>query len=172
MTTYTAISNTLVQVGAYPFATTIQALRDNTVALGENDATVPVAIRLPMQLLGTLTTTSGASQTLSSLDLTPYRFLRLVFVAVSSGSPTGNLTVDTEVVAVITASSNSWRGIMDIDLTDGTFSSNLADVGSTDSAVSISYAGDVSLTTASTSIVVAVSTGAFDVGSVRVYGVR
>jgi hypothetical protein len=41
MTTYTAISNTLVAVGAKPFASTIQALRDNPVAIAEGDDTAP-----------------------------------------------------------------------------------------------------------------------------------
>jgi hypothetical protein len=41
MTTYTAISNTLVAVGAKPFASTIQALRDNPIAIAEGDDTAP-----------------------------------------------------------------------------------------------------------------------------------
>jgi len=169
MTTYTAISNTLVQVGAYPFATTIQALRDNTVALGENDATVPVAIRLPVQLLGTLTTTSGASQTLSSLVLTPYRFLRLVFVGVSSNFGAAEITVGGGIVTVMTATSNAWTGIVDVDLTDGSYSANLA---ATSGGASSPRAGDCTLTTVSTSIVVSQSSGSFDAGAIRVYGVR
>jgi hypothetical protein len=42
MTTYTSISNGLVAVGAKPFATTIQALRDNPIAIAEADSTAPV----------------------------------------------------------------------------------------------------------------------------------
>ncbi len=41
MTTYTTITNALVAVGAKPFATTIQALRDNPLAIAEGDATAP-----------------------------------------------------------------------------------------------------------------------------------
>jgi hypothetical protein len=41
MTTYTSISNTLVAVGAKPFASTIQALRDNPIAIAEGDDTAP-----------------------------------------------------------------------------------------------------------------------------------
>jgi hypothetical protein len=41
MTTYTAISNTLVAVGAKPFASTIQALRDNPIAIAEGDDNAP-----------------------------------------------------------------------------------------------------------------------------------
>lgn len=41
MPAYTTISNALVAVGAKPFATTMQALRDNPLAIAEGDATAP-----------------------------------------------------------------------------------------------------------------------------------
>jgi hypothetical protein len=41
MTAFTTITNALVAVGAKPFATTVQALRDNPVAIAEGDATAP-----------------------------------------------------------------------------------------------------------------------------------
>ena len=41
MPAYTNISNALVSVGAKPFATTIQALRDNPIAIAEGDALAP-----------------------------------------------------------------------------------------------------------------------------------
>lgn len=43
MTSYTTISAGLVAVGAKPFATTIQALRDNPIAMFEGDATAIAA---------------------------------------------------------------------------------------------------------------------------------
>ena len=43
MTIFTTISNALVAVGAKPFATTIQALRDNLFAAFEGDATAVAA---------------------------------------------------------------------------------------------------------------------------------
>lgn len=42
MTGYTSISNALVAVGAKPFATTMQALRDNPLAIAECDSLAPV----------------------------------------------------------------------------------------------------------------------------------
>ena len=42
MTAWTTISNALVAVGAKPFATTVQAFRDNALAALEADATAPV----------------------------------------------------------------------------------------------------------------------------------
>ncbi len=43
MPAYTNISNALVGVGAKPFATTIQALRDNPLAIAEGDPTAVAA---------------------------------------------------------------------------------------------------------------------------------
>lgn len=42
MTTYTTISGALVAVGAKPFATTVQALRDNPLAIAEGTTGAPV----------------------------------------------------------------------------------------------------------------------------------
>lgn len=42
MTTFTSISNALVAVGAKPFATTVQALRDNPLAIAEATSGAPV----------------------------------------------------------------------------------------------------------------------------------
>lgn len=42
MPAFTTIVNALVAVGAKPFATTMQALRDNPVAIAEGDPTAPV----------------------------------------------------------------------------------------------------------------------------------
>lgn len=43
MTAFTTISNALVAVGAKPFATTVQAFRDNLLAAFEGDATAVAA---------------------------------------------------------------------------------------------------------------------------------
>jgi hypothetical protein len=42
MPAYTTIPNALVAVGAKPFATTVQAFRDNPLAIAEGDPTAPV----------------------------------------------------------------------------------------------------------------------------------
>ena len=57
MTTYTNITNGLVAVGAKPFATTIQALRDNPLAIAEGDITAPKV----KGLARTLTTAGSAT---------------------------------------------------------------------------------------------------------------
>lgn len=122
--------------------------------------------------LGSITTTSGASQSLSSLDLTPYRFLRLTFVGVSTNSASWLMQVDG--LSIISPAQNAaatLRGIMDIDLTNGVFSSQIGSAGTNASTNGSGFVGDTAITTASTSVTVSTSAGAFDAGSVRVYGI-
>lgn len=60
MTAWTTISNALVAVGAKPFATTMQALRDNVIAAFEGDATaVAAGIRLQFPAMGAWYSTAG-----------------------------------------------------------------------------------------------------------------
>lgn len=63
MPAYTNISNALVAVGAKPFATTIQALRDNPLAIAEGDPTAVAAwhtIKDPALDTGAATTAGTA----------------------------------------------------------------------------------------------------------------
>lgn len=60
MTAFTTISDALVQVGAKPFATTIQALRDNLLSAFEGDSTaVAAGVTLQFAALGAWYTTAG-----------------------------------------------------------------------------------------------------------------
>ena len=80
---WTNISNALVAVGAKPFATTVQALRDNPVAIAEGDATAPriQAIALGGIYLGTLTADGTANtNTLNNLDRTGFIKLDLSLI--------------------------------------------------------------------------------------------
>lgn len=123
-------------------------------------------------LLGTLTTTSGASQTLSGLDLTTYKFLRLVVKGVSSNTTSTSLGVTGLTSAISSALSSvsaTWHGIVDVDLDAGVYAASVQ--MSTDVAVT-GKAGASTLTTATTSVTVSISAGAFDAGSVLVYGVK
>jgi len=175
MTTYTSISNALVAVGAKPFATTIQALRDNIAAQGEADTTVPAA-QLPTVLLGTLATTSGSSVTLSSLVLTPYKFLKVVVSGVSTDTLASKLRIAGLTCSNSLASANSARrfyGVINVCLSDGTFSAMIGvDVTVGSSAIGAIYGGASGYTTATTSVVFSIDTGTFDAGSILVYGVK
>jgi hypothetical protein len=122
-------------------------------------------------LLGTITTTSGASQSLPSLVLTSYKFLRLVWNGVSHTTSAflliGNSTGDDVQCCTAFAGGSTLKGIMDIDLNTGigTF------VGDATGTLDF-YSFDSAITTASTDISVAPSAGSFDLGSIRVYGVK
>lgn len=171
MTTYTTITNALVAVGAKPFATTIQALRDNPIAIAEADATVPAGL-LPTVLLGTLTTTSGSTQTLSSLVLTPYRFLIFIWDNVSlAGGVSPVFRVGTATVsATIASPGNTHDGMVTVSLDSGRVFGGVYEV--TPSTTGTIYIGASGYSTATTSVSVSTTESTFDLGSVKVYGVK
>lgn len=121
-------------------------------------------------LLGTLTTTSGSSQTLSGLTLTNYKFLRAVFNGVSGQYGVRDITLNSVVVVSTADSGNRVYGIVEVDLATGVMTSNLS---LSSGGATAGVASTSTLTTASTSVVVAYSSsGSFDAGSVRIYGIR
>lgn len=139
-------------------------------------ASVVAPVTASLTLLGNISTASGASASLGSLDLTTYKFLRLVFKSVSSSSIAsflvGNSTADDVVctTAMIgTSGSDALNGMVDLDLTSGRgFSVCSVDLSSTSGFVAACRAH--LLTSASTQISVAPSAGNFDGGSIDVWG--
>jgi hypothetical protein len=126
-----------------------------------------------MTLLGTITTTSGSEQGLTSLTLTGYKQLVLVLVGVTvngSGQLRVHQASGTGQVVINAASSGAQRGIVIIDLDAGVFSAAVAAASASASAVASAYAGDTTITTASTAVYIS-GTLSFLSGSVRVYGV-
>jgi hypothetical protein len=132
-----------------------------------------------MTLLGTLTTTSGASQTLSGLTLTSYKLIVVVLYNVS-GTVANYIQVkgDAGANAPISKSMgnavNSIFGLATIDLSNG-LSNSISGSGTT--ATVASAAGEVwtavtSVTTSVTSLVFSPASGNFDAGSIRIYGVN
>ena len=122
-------------------------------------------------LLGTLTTTSGTTQTLSGLVLTSYKFLVVFVNGVSGNVATSSILLNGIPFAVITsgnvAHTGSGGGI--IDLSSGIFWSSSANSAGT----AASSGGASGLSTASTSISFTLTGGGtFDAGSVRIYGVK
>ncbi len=125
-------------------------------------------------LLGTITTTSGASQTLSGLDLTNYKFLVAVLNSVSGGTTAHSITMESLVITATTSASNeAHRGVVVIELTTGAFSASCSKSATSPpvSNLGTTYAGDCNILNSSTSITFAPNTGVFDAGAIRIFGV-
>lgn len=169
MTTYTAITSGEVDSDSPITDTLLQRLRDNPIAIAEGDASVPSNL-LQTLLLGTLTTTSGSTQTLSSLTLTPYKFLLMVWNAVSQSATGGSFGVGAA-SAVMTplsgVATNTVSGFALVELATGIVTGASAETGGTNSV----RVGATGYTTATTSVSVSTS-GTFDAGSVRIYGIK
>lgn len=123
-----------------------------------------------MTLLGTLTTTSNTTHTLSGLNLAPYKELLVVFIGVSF---TAGSDVRINGVAA-TEGSGSNAGALSghgtINLETGVYIGS-ASVASTNS-LSWRFIYDTGLRNNSTSFTITSSSNAFDAGTIRVYGVR
>jgi len=120
-----------------------------------------------MTLLGTITTTSGTSQSLTGLTLTGYKQIQCQLNGASISS-SGSIQINAK--AIMSATTSNVYGIVLIDLTTGYFSANTGDLGGT--GTSATFVNNSGLTTASTSITFTASAGTFDNGSILVYGVR
>lgn len=118
-------------------------------------------------LLGTITTTSGTSQSLTSLVLTGYKSLRLVFNGVSAGG-SGNLSVGSLVLGGWTNTTNVLTSIVDIDL--GTGIGIGYSTGAAGPLNNTGTAGATGYSTATTTVTVT-SGSTFDAGSIAVYGI-
>jgi hypothetical protein len=167
-----------------------QTAGDNTTAIATTAfVTTAVAAGGGLTLLGTLTTTSGTSQTLSSLTLTSYKALYIVIKNVSlSSAGTGGYVAFEGIGGTKLTVNNSGGAATDtvmgfgiIDLLASsyfcisTLSNQAAGTSSSASGTNQSiFFGRHSMTTASTSIVFASGSGAnaFDAGSIDVYGMK
>jgi hypothetical protein len=129
-----------------------------------------------MTLLGTLTTTSGTTQTLSGLTLTGYIGLIAVFNGVGHVSTNSNyIFANCTINATLIAGGGQYRGILNIDLATGsgvsTFGSITAAAPSS-TAVTQQVILRTNITTASTSISMTTSASTFNAGSISIYGVK
>lgn len=133
-------------------------------------------------LLGTLTTTSGSSQTLSGLDLTPYKQIQAVINNVGSTSTAGTFRMLNGATVgflrdVSATATDVMAGYVIVDLETGIYTSAttaaaLSSKGDIGGGILGSFAGDIGFSTASTSIGFSLSTGSFDGGSILIYGIR
>lgn len=132
-----------------------------------------------MTLLGTLTTTSGTTQTLSGLTLTGYKQIVCVVNSVSFGNTSRRLALDGKALSVTnSALSDVYAGIITFSLVNGICNSlvsveTVADLNA-GSPITDVYVAKLSYTTASTSISFSAlsSSSTFTAGSILVYGVK
>jgi hypothetical protein len=167
MSTYTAILDTQLDPDAPLTSLLMYQMRDNFLASAEGDTSVPLAVQLGHRLLGTIATTSGTTVTLSGLDLTKFRFLKLVFNNTGTTINTTTQSVGGSQVVALPSSGDRARGVVEIDLFNGIGFSCVGVAGATSSF----YNFTSSITTASTSVSVTSSSN-FSTGSIRVYGVQ
>lgn len=129
--------------------------------------------------IGVLTTTSGSTQTLSGLNLSTFKFLRLVVSRVSHNSGSSRaLTFNSITGPQFTATAGAgsfFYGMVEIDITNnGTFSASVhaANVAGLVGDTTGAYAGETGITNASTSVTVGITGGSFDNGQIVIYGLR
>ena len=119
-------------------------------------------------LLGTITTTSGSSQSLSGLSLSSYKQVYLVFNAISNTNGT-SFDINSAAPAVDSfTSGGSLNGYAVCDLSSGVGRMT----GRTSGGVLQDNARYFGITTATTTITISVSPGTMDAGSVTVYGIK
>ena len=164
MSTYIAITDSQLDPDAPLTSQLAYQWRDNPLAVFEGAASAPLAL-MPTVLLGTLTTTSGTTATLSSLVLTPYRFLRMTLNGVSFSTSAQLQFGGVDIVnAALLSSANVIYGSIILDLANGVATNSYFETAAASGTRSVL----TSYTNASTSITF--SGGAFDAGSIRVYG--
>ena len=148
-----------------------EAGSDNTKLMTPLRVAQAISTQAGMVLLGTLTTTSGTTQTLSSLVLTSYKRVLVEISNVSHDNASNRaLRVGTATTGSSRASTIPLYGTSEISLLDGLAVSAVDQSSSSARNVFIELSG---ITSASTSIAFSWDgAGNFDSGTIRVYGVR
>lgn len=182
--TLTHNSTTLVLPGGANITTAagdtaefVQDSSDNIKCLWYQRASGQPLVASPntgMTLLGTIDTSSGASASITSLTLTSYKALYVVFVTVSSSSDAtfliGNSTSDDVVItSTLGSAASTMTATAMIELSTG-IGSSVSQSNGAGSATTLLF--DTALSTSSTAVSVAPSAGNLDAGSVLVYGMR
>jgi hypothetical protein len=127
-------------------------------------------------LLGTIVTTSGSTQTLSGLDLTPYKSVVAVFDGVGDNTATSRdvLFEGARVASTGTTAADRCYGIVRLDLSSGVGVAHVTEETPTSLPQSIYEDAfrilRLSTSTSSTSLSVSLSGGTFAAGSVLIYG--
>lgn len=167
-----------VRIGWRTDGAGLQAQVDATViGVLATKADIAALPAVGLDYLGAIATTSGSTQTLSGLNLTPYRQIMFVVNGVNSTNAiavTHTLSVaGCAAFASPSVTNATMRGDGRIDLATGVGSANIASghAAAPSGAAANPYALRSSLTTASTSISISTSQ-TFNGGNVLLYGVK
>jgi len=126
-----------------------------------------------INLLGTLTTTSGSSQVLSGLTLTPYKELHISWSGVSSSLNDSTLRLQGDEIAGILNISRTTLGFLIIELDYGNTICGFKSQDGFTTARKVKFLDGVSVSAATTSLTFDWNNAAnFDAGEIKVYGVR
>lgn len=175
--TYTASGTTLARTTVLS-SSNAGSLVNFSAGTKDVFVTFPASVVNSMTLLGTLNTTSGSTQTLSSLSLANYSMLVVEIFEVSNSGTSGNFTMAGQALCGVSGTaSNAIFGIVQVMLQSGATVSNVANnkaIGSVSltSGGTTTSSGNLAVTNSTTSIAFAMSAGAFDNGVIRVYGVK
>jgi hypothetical protein len=130
-----------------------------------------------MTVLGTLTTTSGTSQTLSGLTLTTYKQLHIAVnnVGFASGASGSTLNLDSVATTRVSMEPGACAfGTLILDISIGCFTALGVGAPGSNFGTSglLSFGNLSSITTSTTSLVFTFSAGqTFSTGTIKVYGV-
>lgn len=172
--TYVTSSSLATALAPYITSASITTVLGTYITSNSSSVAIAAAVAsVGMTLLGSIDTSSGTSATLGSLTLTSYKALFLVLDTVSTdGDRTlliGNSTSDDVTFTQTSGGTGfNWKGTVTIDLGTGIGSSVLNLNGANTSSIAF----DSALSTSTTTISVAPSSGNLDSGSITVYGMR
>ena len=154
-------------------AGTAYGLMMDPVGVAAAIAAIPVPPAGGMTFLGTLTTTSGTTQTLSSLDLTSYKMLWITVKQVTMTAAAAlAIQSNTNVISgTLASSAKTMVGTVLIDLSSGIATGMVGLDAAPGGGPGGSYGKVTTYSTASTSISFLTSTGSFSGGSISFYGV-
>lgn len=174
MTSYIAITDAETDPEAPLTSELAKKWRDNAIAIGEGDASVPANLR-PTVLLGTINTTSGTSQTLSGLVLTPYKHLFCNFPNITYSTNNSILYITSSSLANRLTDQSStaspFRGSGYINLSTGMANFTSRQGASSSDSISNCFSIATSYFTTSTSITFT-CTSAFTTGYIQVWGIK
>jgi hypothetical protein len=158
MSTYTAITNAEVAIGARIDTALMTALRDNAIAVGENDGTVPSLARTALPLFLDQSVSGVASDAITGLDLTSFTRLMIAIEGVSPAAGWGSYSISLNGVILVAGIVNTtiYSSNMLIPLKNGHC------VRFRDTNV---FAIATTIVNATTAITLSISPGTFDAGT-------